>query len=72
MWTPFRIFRIQDINTNHVEQLREVIAQSQKLLGDNPTPDTFVGRKTQEPFPAEDEERQIDRWLDSKELQPPK
>jgi hypothetical protein len=34
--------------------------------------DAFLGHKTQEPFPQEDEAIRIDRWLGSKELQPPK
>jgi hypothetical protein len=76
MWTPFRkpfrISRIQAIDAKQIDQMREVIAQSEKLLSNNPIPDTFVGRKTQEPFAAEDEEPQINGWLDSKELQPPK
>jgi hypothetical protein len=34
-----------------------------------PKPDTFLGRKTQEPFPKEGEE--VEGYLNSKELQPP-
>jgi len=37
----------------HLEQMRDVIEQSRKLLAKNPVPDTFAGRKTQEPFPQE-------------------
>jgi hypothetical protein len=57
MWTPvrpFRISRIQDMDAKQVDQMREVIAQSRKLLSNNPVPDTFVGRRTQEPFPNEE------------------
>ena len=30
---------------------RETLKHSLEVLRDNPTPDTFAGRKTQEPFP---------------------
>lgn len=30
---------------------REALKHSLEVLRDNPTPDTFAGRKTQEPFP---------------------
>jgi hypothetical protein len=55
-----------------LQQMREVIKQSHELLSKTSVPDTFAGRKTQEPFPQEGEEIRIDGWLNSKELQPPK
>jgi hypothetical protein len=69
MWSPFRVFRPENGNDKHLDQIREVVARSYKLLSSNPAPDTFAGRKTQEPFP---EEPQIVSWLNSKELEPPK
>jgi hypothetical protein len=36
----------------------------------SPKPDTFLGRKTQEPFPMADDE--AERWAHSPGLQPPK
>jgi len=39
---------------NQVEYIREVIKASCKVL-QQPTPDTFLGRKTHEPFPQEDQ-----------------
>ncbi len=35
-----------------VEELRKLIAWSREVLKE-PMPDTFLGRKTQEPFPEE-------------------
>jgi len=35
-----------------------------------PLPDTFAGRKTQEPFPQQHEDSLVEGWLTSKELQP--
>ena len=34
----------------HIEQVREVLEESRKLL-EQPVPDTFLGRKTREPCP---------------------
>jgi hypothetical protein len=51
--------------------MRDFIARSLELLKSNPVPDTFVGRKTHEPFPP-NENPHIQQWLASKELQPPK
>jgi hypothetical protein len=35
------------------EQARKIIRQSTDVLRQNPSPDTFLGHKTQEPFPQE-------------------
>ncbi len=35
-----------------LDQLREVIARSRAILSE-PPPDTFLGRRTQEPFPEQ-------------------
>jgi len=45
----FRFIEKQD--AEHLRHVREVIARSRELLKKNPAPDTFAGRKTQEPFP---------------------
>jgi hypothetical protein len=37
-----------------VSRLRELIAESREMLRE-PLPDTFLGRKTQEPFPNEND-----------------
>ena len=52
------------------EYMRLVVEKSRALLS-QPIPDTFLGRKMQEPFPPEDEEHMA-RWMASEELQPPK
>jgi hypothetical protein len=36
--------------------MRKVIADSLEILRKSPPPDTFLGRKTQEPFPKEKNE----------------
>jgi len=43
-----------------------------RLLRSAQAADTFLGRKTQEPFRQGDEAIRADRWLNSKELRPPK
>jgi hypothetical protein len=48
----------------------ELTRQSAQVLKDNPKPDTFAGRKTQEPFPFEDKHAAMG-YLNSRELQPP-
>lgn len=37
-----------------IEETRELLARSLELLRECPQPDTFIGRKTQEPFPLEE------------------
>ncbi|MCA1545714.1 hypothetical protein I6F36_02660 [Bradyrhizobium sp. BRP19] len=39
----------------HVEQVRKAIRESLEVLT-LPRPDTFLGRKTHEPFPSEDDD----------------
>ncbi len=36
-----------------ISRLRELVREASELLKKLPKPDTFVGRKTQEPFPRE-------------------
>jgi hypothetical protein len=73
MWFPLRIYRnIKEADAEHLRFVRDVIARSRELLASNPVPTTFAGRKIQEPFPSQDEEPLIKRWLTSKELRPPK
>lgn len=42
--------------SQELAKTRELIQQASKLLAD-PAPDTFLGRKTQEPFSAEKKQR---------------
>ncbi len=53
---PFAFFALTDFDVEGLEKTRAVIAESCDVLQQNPVPDTFVGRKTQEPFPTEDDE----------------
>ena len=54
-----RIFRtsssIRDYDAKHLEWVRAAIAHSLDLLKANHSADRFAGRKTQEPFPRENE-----------------
>lgn len=49
--------------------IRELIAYSLQILRASLAPDTFLGRKTQEPFPQEDAQPGVDAA--SKKLLPP-
>ena len=68
----FRFRGLMGFDMMHLEQMRNVIKQSRELRANTPVPDTFAGRKTQEPFSQEDEDTRMARWMASKELQPPK
>ena len=70
MWS-FRLFRNSEHDQNQIEQARGVIKQSRELLIQNPSLDTFSGRKIQEPFPMPPEAASVEGWLNSRELQPP-
>ena len=50
----YRIYRSQDIEL--AARTRELTSRSVRFLKDNPTPDTFLGRKTQEPPKPEERE----------------
>jgi hypothetical protein len=66
----FRTYRPDRVlDMLQIEQIRAIIKRSRELLASSPTPDTFAGRKTQEPFPVEDEGHMA-RWMVSKELKP--
>ena len=55
----FRVIRssntVKGLEEKEIEQARAAISASRRTL-ENPLPDTFLGRKTREPFPREDEE----------------
>ncbi len=59
---------------DQVQETRKISERSARILKENPKPSTFLGRKTQEPFPKHDdpiERIDIQRLINS-ELQPPK
>lgn len=41
--------------------MRELVAQARQML-QQPLPDTFAGRKTQEPFPLADTDEPAPQW----------
>jgi hypothetical protein len=45
---------LKDLIVKHIETVRVAIAKSRDILK-KPPPDSFVGRKTQEPFPKEED-----------------
>lgn len=49
-----RIYRAHDGDAQTIERAQQTSARSRRVLKDNPRPDTFIGRKTQEPFPQEE------------------
>jgi hypothetical protein len=57
MVQPFGIFRTsnnaEELDAKHLEKVRVAIERARQALVDYPSPDTFAGRKTQEPFPIE-------------------
>ena len=57
-YNPFRIYRIpntlKDKEAEHLRQTRDAVARCIDILK-APLPDTFVGRKSQDPFPKEEE-----------------
>lgn len=38
-----------------IELARQIASEGAEILRQNPTPDYFLGRKTREPFPKEEE-----------------
>ena len=51
-----RIFRFnRDADAHQQRAIRDVVQHSLQVLKNNPPPDTFLGRKTQEPFRQEAE-----------------
>ena len=59
--------------TKLIADTREVTARSVALLKLHPKPDSFAGRKTQEPFPADDPmgREDIQKLIHGEQLQPP-
>lgn len=48
-----KLFRPSADDTNEIDRLRKLVQDTAALLQRYPAPDTFLGRKTQEPFPKE-------------------
>ena len=57
MLSPFRIHRLSNtlrgFEAIHIERVWAAISEARRMLADHPCPDTFLGRRTYEPFPAE-------------------
>jgi hypothetical protein len=65
------LFRPTKTDADQLKLVRKLTTEAGEVLK-RPCPDSFAGRKTQEPFPREDEAARIEDWLNSKELEPPK
>ena len=46
-------FRPSQYETDEIARLRKTVKEAASILKNHPQPDTFLGRKTQEPFPKE-------------------
>lgn len=69
---PFRTFHPDtELDAMHLQVMRDAIKRSCDILAANPPPDSFAGRKTQEPFPKGEAAR-VSRWVSSKKLHVPK
>lgn len=57
MLSNFHIYRsnVAAQDAEHLRVVRAVLNVAVGLLKENPAPDSFMGRKTQEPFPKEEE-----------------
>ena len=53
LWRIFRPSKTED--ENEMLQWRAIVKRGIEILKQNPVPDTFLGRKTQEPFPKDEE-----------------
>ncbi|WP_298106318.1 hypothetical protein [Bradyrhizobium sp.] len=52
--SPLRgVYRPSSDEKDELVRLRKLIAETASILDRCPKPDTFLGRKTQEPFPRE-------------------
>lgn len=51
-----RIDRAAKTDEDYLRRSRELIIRGLDLLNQNPKPDTFLGRTTQEPFPKQADE----------------
>ncbi|MGJ4942158.1 hypothetical protein ACQR1W_16400 [Bradyrhizobium sp. HKCCYLS1011] len=56
--------------SKQIENIRDMLSRALGTLRQSAGADTFLGRKTQEPSPSEDDER-AQAWVASTELQPP-
>ncbi|RXH41621.1 hypothetical protein [Bradyrhizobium zhanjiangense] len=54
----FCLFRLSNLQKEsqdkHARMMREHVEAAREVLRSNPRPDTFLGRKTHEPFPQDD------------------
>jgi len=58
-------------DANQQRAIRDTIARSLQILEGSSSSDTFLGRKTQEPFPKEDLDARMAKWVVLKGLRPP-
>ena len=56
-----RIYRPTQTDAEHAKQIREIIQQFREVLK-QPPPETFLGRKTHDPFPKEEADQVPNRY----------
>ena len=57
---PWRIYRPSKTeDENEMRHWRQVVKRGVEILRQSPVPDTFLGRKTQEPFPKDEESESL-------------
>ena len=56
-WRGF--YRLSQRQISEMERQRKFAREASELLKRIPMPDTFFGRKTQEPFPKEENRRRL-------------
>jgi hypothetical protein len=49
----------QEADAEHIRTVRDALARSLQILKESIPPDTFLGRKTQEPFPREKDRKKL-------------
>jgi hypothetical protein len=66
MQHSFTIYRVWSTGDHrHLQRMQGVINHTRAVLRENPAPDLFIGRRTQEPFPTADDVDDVD-WTPPK------
>ncbi len=56
------ICRPSQSEIEELEHFRQLVKEAREVLARFPAPDTFLGRKTQQPFPKDSETIRESRW----------
>jgi hypothetical protein len=61
---------LKEQDAAHLDAVRVAIARTRQLLKHSRPIDTFAGRKTQEPFPHENADTPLAKWMGRRESKP--